>query len=184
MKIYTGAGARNTPDRILDIMEHVGYVLAQRGYVLRSGGAEGADKAFEAGCDAAHGSKKIYIPWSGFNNYTPNGVSIMTLDQGNRDGAIDIIKDAHPAFNRLSRGALALHARNAYQVQGLYLDSPSQFLLCYAPTDRDGVPTGGTRTAWVVARMFDIPCFNLSNDRDYERITKFIKDQRAYTKIS
>lgn len=74
---YTGVGARNTPDRILDIMEHVGYVLAQRGYVLRSGGAEGADKAFEAGCDAAHGNKKIYIPWSGFNNYIPDGVSIM-----------------------------------------------------------------------------------------------------------
>ena len=181
---YTGVGARNTPDRILDIMEHMGYALAQRGYVLRSGGAEGADKAFEAGCDAAQGSKKVYIPWSGFNNYIPNGVSIMTLDQGNRDGAIDIIKDVHPAFNRLSRGALALHARNVYQVTGIYLDSPSQFLLCYATVDNEGIPVGGTRTAWVVARMFDIPCFNLSNDRDYERITKFLKDQRAYTKIS
>ena len=176
---YTGVGARTTPDRILDIMEHVGYVLAQRGYVLRSGGAEGADKAFEAGCDAAHGSKKIYIPWSGFNNYIPNGESIMTLDQGNRDGAIDIIKDVHPAFNRLSRGALALHARNVYQVAGLYLDSPSQFLLCYASVDAQGIPVGGTRTAWVVARMFDIPCFNLSNDRDYERITKFLGENNG-----
>lgn len=172
---YTGVGSRNTPDRILDIMEHVGYVLVRRGYVLRSGGAEGADKAFEAGCDAAQGSKKIYIPWSGFNNYIPDGMSVMTLDQGNRDGAIDIIKDVHPAFNRLSRGALALHARNVYQVMGIYLDSPSQFLLCYAPTDKDGVPTGGTRTAWVVAQMFGVPRFNLNNEQDYERITKFIK---------
>lgn len=172
---YTGVGSRNTPDRILDIMEHVGYVLVRRGYVLRSGGAEGADKAFEAGCDAAQGSKKIYIPWSGFNNYISDGMSVMTLDQGNRDGAIDIIKDVHPAFNRLSRGALALHARNVYQVMGIYLDSPSQFLLCYAPTDKDGVPTGGTRTAWVVAQMFGVPRFNLNNEQDYERITKFIK---------
>lgn len=179
MKIYTGVGSRSTPIEMLDIIQNAASVLGKQGWVLRSGGAEGADKAFEAGCDAAQGSKKIYIPWRGFNNYVPNGVSIMTLDQGNRDGAIDIIKDVHPAFNRLSRGALALHARNAYQVLGLYLDSPSQFLLCYAPTDRGGVPTGGTRTAWVVARMFNIPCFNLSNDRDYERITKFLGENNG-----
>ena len=180
-KYYSGVGARATPNNILDIINRLSFVLAQKGYVLRSGGAEGADKAFEAGCDAAQGNKKIYIPWSGFNGYVPDGASVLTLDQGNRDRAVGIIKDVHPAFNRLSRGALALHARNVYQVLGIYLDSPSQFLVCYAPTDRDGIPTGGTRTAWVVARMFDIPCFNLSNDRDYERITKFIKDQRVQT---
>lgn len=184
MKIYTGVGARSTPKEMLDIIQNVASVLGKQGWVLRSGGANGADSAFETGCDAVQGSKKIYIPWSGFNNYIPDGMSVMTLDQGNRDGAIDIIKDVHPAFNRLSRGALALHARNVYQVMGIYLDSPSQFLLCYAPTDKDGVPTGGTRTAWVVAQMFGVPRFNLNNEQDYERITKFIKDQRAYTEIS
>ena len=175
MKIYTGVGARSTPPEMLNIIRNIASVLGKQGWVLRSGGAEGADKAFEAGCDAAHGSKKIYIPWSGFNNYIPDGVSIMTLDQGSRDGAIDIIKDVHPAFNRLSRGALALHARNALQVLGLYLDSPSQFLICYATTDRDGVPTGGTRTAWMIAHMNDIPCINLFNDRDYERVVKLLE---------
>lgn len=175
MKIYTGVGARSTPPEMLDIIRNVASVLGKRGWVLRSGGAEGADKAFEAGCDAAHGSKKIYIPWSGFNNYIPDGVSIMTLDQGSRDGAIDIIKDVHPAFNRLSRGALALHARNALQVLGLYLDSPSQFLICYAPTDRDGVPTGGTRTSWVLAQKCGIPCFNLYLEKDKERIEKWVQ---------
>ena len=175
MKIYTGVGARSTPPEMLDIIRNVASVLGKRGWVLRSGGAEGADKAFEAGCDAAHGSKKIYIPWSGFNNYIPDGVSIMTLDQGSRDGAITIIKDVHPAFNRLSRGALALHARNTYQVLGLYLDSPSQFLICYAPTDRDGVPTGGTRTSWVLAQKCGIPCFNLYLEKDKERIEKWVQ---------
>ena len=175
MKIYTGVGARSTPPEMLDIIRNVASVLGKQGWVLRSGGADGADSAFEAGCDSVQGSKKIYIPWDGFNGRYQDGQSILTLDQGDRSGAMELVKGVHPAFNRLSRGALALHSRNTYQVLGLYLDSPSQFLLCYAPTDRDGVPTGGTRTAWVVARMFDIPCFNLSNEQDYERITKFIK---------
>ena len=177
MKIYTGVGARSTPAEMLDIIQNVASVLGRQGWVLRSGGADGADSAFEAGCDAVQGAKKIYIPWDGFNGRHQDGQSILTLDQGDRDGAIALVKDAHPAYRILSRGALALHARNAYQVLGLYLDTPSKFLLCYAPVDKYGVPKGGTRTAWMLAQMFDIPCFNLVNDRDYERVVRLLENK-------
>lgn len=175
MKIYTGVGSRSTPSEMLDIIQNVASILGKQGWVLRSGGADGADSAFEAGCDAVQGSKKIYIPWDGFNGRQQDGQSVLTLDQGDRAGAIDLVKDVHPAYSALSRGALALHARNAYQVLGLYLDTPSKFLLCYAPVDKYGVPKGGTRTSWVLAQMFDIPCFNLGNYRDYERVTKLLE---------
>ena len=174
MKIYTGVGARSTPNEMLDIIQSVASVLGKQGWVLRSGGADGADSAFETGCDAVQGSKKIYIPWNGFNGRHQDGQSVLTLDQGDRDGAVALVKDVHPAYGMLSRGALALHSRNTYQVLGLHLDTPSHFLLCYAPVDKYGVPKGGTRTSWMLAQMFDIPCYNLSNDRDYERVVKFL----------
>lgn len=116
-----------------------------------------------------------YIPWNGFNDRLSDGVSVLTLEQGDRDKALDIIKEVHPAFDKLSLGAKKLHARNAYQVLGIYLDTPSKFLICYAQVDAQGVPKGGTRTAWVLAQMLDIPCFNLGNDRDYERVTKLLE---------
>lgn len=174
MKIYTGVGSRSTPAEMLNIIQNVASVLGKQGWVLRSGGADGADSAFEAGCDAVQGSKKIYIPWDGFNGMQQDGQSVLTLDQGDRSGATALVRDVHPAYGMLSRGALALHARNAYEVLGLYLDTPSKFLLCYAPVDKYGVPKGGTRTSWVLAQMYDIPCFNLGNDRDYKRVTKLL----------
>jgi len=50
---YAGIGSRSTPDNVLGIMEKLGIVLAKKGFILRSGGADGADKAFEKGCDLA-----------------------------------------------------------------------------------------------------------------------------------
>ena len=66
MKYYTGVGSRNTPQEVLDIMILIGEYLAKGEYCLRSGGAAGADKAFETGCDNANGNKRIYVPWNGF----------------------------------------------------------------------------------------------------------------------
>lgn len=69
MKYYAGIGSRNTPADILDLMTHLARRLDSRGYTLRSGGADGADAAFERGamldtpsefilCWTEHGSGK------------------------------------------------------------------------------------------------------------------------------
>ena len=47
---YAGIGSRNTPKEVLDVFESIGKYLALQGFVLRSGGADGADRAFERGC--------------------------------------------------------------------------------------------------------------------------------------
>ena len=49
-KYYAGVGSRSTPMHIQKLFEEIAATLAQNGYVLRSGGAEGADVAFERGC--------------------------------------------------------------------------------------------------------------------------------------
>jgi predicted Rossmann fold nucleotide-binding protein DprA/Smf involved in DNA uptake len=65
---YSGIGSRRTPENIQELMVKLGHYLAGRGWVLRSGGAEGADTAFEKGCDQVHGRKEIFLPWKGYNN--------------------------------------------------------------------------------------------------------------------
>jgi predicted Rossmann fold nucleotide-binding protein DprA/Smf involved in DNA uptake len=46
---YAGIGARSTPPQILSVMTRLASKLEGMGYTLRSGGAAGADTAFERG---------------------------------------------------------------------------------------------------------------------------------------
>ena len=50
-KIYAGIGSRTTPKVILDLMTSFAKIYAGKGYTLYSGGADGADTAFEYGVD-------------------------------------------------------------------------------------------------------------------------------------
>ena len=40
--VYTGIGAREAPANVIAIVEKIGSFMASRGYMLRSGGADGA----------------------------------------------------------------------------------------------------------------------------------------------
>lgn len=64
---YTGVGSRETPRDVQAVMYKFAQKMALHGAVLRSGGADGADTAFELGCDKQQGKKEIYLPWQGFN---------------------------------------------------------------------------------------------------------------------
>lgn len=135
MAAYAGIGSRETPQAVLDCFERLGYWLARKGYVLRSGHADGADSAFESGCLKANGEMEIYLPWKGFNG---SASSYILKDN---DEAITIASRFHPAFDRLSQGAQKLQARNSYQVLGYGLDSPSAFVICWT---KNGKGSGGT----------------------------------------
>lgn len=58
---YAGIGARNTPEDILPYMVGAAQQLEAFGLILRSGAAEGADAAFEAGVRDPE-NKEIYLP--------------------------------------------------------------------------------------------------------------------------
>jgi hypothetical protein len=145
---YAGIGSRKTPQDILEKMKVIGYVLALQGYILRSGGAEGADSAFETGCDMAKGEKEIFLPWRRFNGhssllYTPS------------PEAFEIASRRHPSWDRVSDGGKALHARNSHQILGNSLKEPIQFVVCYS----EGV--GGTEQALRLADELKIYVINL-----------------------
>ena len=158
--LYTGVGSRETPERVLEQMRAIAVALAQAGFTLRSGGAEGADTAFEQGARSVEGARMdIYLPWRGFNG---NPSPLYTVDQR----ALDVARRVHPAWHRLSPAARKLHGRNCYQVLGLSLDTPSRLLVCWTSDGCESArtrsaKTGGTGTAIELAERHGVPVFNL-----------------------
>ena len=182
-KYYTGIGSRNTPEPILELMRKVAYKMALMGYTLRSGGAVGADTAFALGWDDACWSvttkeypyeAEIYLPWEGFNGQTTEQYGRYLMDNPE---AQEIVSKIHPAWNKLSKGAKALHTRNVYQVLGQDLASPSTCVIFYAEPQGTSVK-GGTRTAVELAKMYSVPVFNLWDEQVQERMMDFIKENK------
>lgn len=177
-KFWTGVGSRETPIEVMDFMVEVAFKLAQDGWILRSGGADGADTAFEQGARRALMDKQpdIYIPWWGFNNCNEKTI-FKCLKSFTLEKTIlseKIASEIHPAWEKLSNGAKALHTRNVFQVMGDDLNDPSKFLICWAKMDKSNTPIGGTRTAWVLAKQYGVPCYNLYNEEDYHRINEWL----------
>ena len=56
---YSGIGSRTAPKDVLVMMEKIGRILAQKGFILRSGAAEGCDTAIEKGCDSVNGKNGV-----------------------------------------------------------------------------------------------------------------------------
>ena len=150
MKYYAGIGSRETPEVILSLMTQMAHHLARNGYILRSGGAQGADKAFEVGCDLAKGDKEIYLPWRKFQESD----SKLVVQE---DRAYEIAEKFHPYWHNLSQGAKKLQARNSHQVLGADLKTPSEFVICYT---KGGKGAGGTGQAVRIASAYGIPVFD------------------------
>lgn len=171
----TCVGSRDVTAEEYALMVGIGERLAELGWVIRSGGADGADSAFEEGWDNKGSSlKEIYIPWQGFNGRRAGSGVIIANHLGSFTAAKQMASEIHPAWDKCSIGAQGLHARNCYQVLGRNLDKPSTMLIACAPEVGDSVK-GGTRTAWEVARKHKVKCFNLRNTADLERILRWYK---------
>ena len=155
---YTGIGSRETPKFIGAYMTHAAQVLDSVGYILRSGAANGADTFFEQGAKNKH----IFLPWKGFNKNASTRYQIS-------DEALALASEHHPAWDKLSEPARKLMGRNCYQVLGVELDTPSDFVLCWTPDGCEShlkrtSKTGGTGLAISLASKLSIPIYNLANE--------------------
>ena len=150
--------------------------MGRKGFILRSGAADGSDTGFEQGCDHVNGGKKIYLPWKYFNKRFD--IKFVEIS----DAAFELASTPHPGWTYLKQGARRLHARNTYQVLGEYLDTPSDFTVCWTPDgaeteDQLTSKTGGTATAIRLSCRKGIPVFNLRNEASVERFKTFLKDK-------
>lgn len=163
MIYYTGVGSRETPKETMKLMTSLAQLCRKSGFTLRSGGAGGADTAFEVG---AGNLKEIYLPWKGFN-----GNKSLLFNPSFE--ATEIARKIHPSWKKLTSGAQKLHSRNVHQVLGKNLDTPSSFLIAWTEGAKE---VGGTRTALVLAKQNNIPIFNLGHPPDYDLAERFIND--------
>ena len=161
MIYYAGIGSRETPDIVLDNFVLLGALLwSKYGCVLRSGGANGADSAFERGVDLYKGKKEIYLPWDSFNQ--SDSKLIVESEQ-----AYQLAEKFHPNWDRLGTGAKKLMARNSHQVLGVDLNTPSSAIICWT---RGGLGQGGTGQAIRMAKHYGIPVLDAgsySNLKDF-----------------
>lgn len=168
---FAGIGSRETPIDIMKLMTEITIFLYGKGFILRSGGAGGADTAFEAGVPK-DAYKEIYLPWESFK-----GNSSKLYGVGH--DAIDLAKKYHPAWERLGKYARRLIARNGYQVLGEDLNTPAKFVVCWTV---GGKLKGGTAQALRIAKDYNIPVFNLGKDKDLNHIKVCLNTDQIFIK--
>ncbi len=151
MNYYAGIGARETPSEVCIAMSRIAQWMAEESWTLRSGGALGADVAFELGCDLAGGRKEIFLPRKLYNE----NLSEFFIPPESAFKMIDTLWSDLRHRNALVR---SLFARNCQQILGPTLNSPSNLVICWT---RNGEDVGGTGKAIQIARMSSIPVINL-----------------------
>jgi hypothetical protein len=140
---YAGIGSRETPIHILNLMTKVSIRLSELNFTLSSGGAKGADTAFEIGAD----KKIIYKP---YDQYL----------QADLAKAFALASKLHPNWSACSTFARLAHARNTFILLGLDHKSPCKFVIAWT---KDGLLSGGTAMGLRIASSLNIPIFNLGN---------------------
>lgn len=147
---YAGIGSRKTPPVMLTLMTRIAECKRMCGYTLRSGGAIGADRAFEAG---AGDNKTIFFA------------------KDATQAALDLTAKFHPAWHKCSILAKHLHARNALIVLGPMLDTPVDMVICY--TER-GLGGGGTGQAMRIAQAYGIKVRDLGLSTWFKHYDDFV----------
>lgn len=155
-RYYCGVGSRETPWETLEKMTEIATYLEKHKWVLRSGGAQGADQAFEAGLSNGKNAQ-IFYP----QDRIPLWANVFT----------DMF---HPAPDRLSDFARKLMNRNAMQILGVDGNSPAKMVICWT---KDGKASGGTGQAIRIAEYFGIPVFNLKNRGTLMKIKEFLEEK-------
>lgn len=171
---YAGIGSREIPIDIAELIEIIAIKLAQRGYILRSGGSPGADDAFEKVGINGRGEMEIYLPFKNFRN--KKGVAYIPAPElDNYLLAAEFAKKYCDNYDQLDRETKKLIIRDTYQVLGLDLQTRSHFVICWTPDaclnhSQRCERTGGTGQAISIASHYGIPVFNLKNDLHKEII--------------
>jgi hypothetical protein len=143
-------------------MQQWGAYFAARGFTLRSGGALRADRAFELGCDSA-----VFNPGRG-----RRPKEIFTADMSAQHPEwFTHAALFHPAWDKCSPWARALHARNSAIMLGASLNQPVNFVCCWT---KDGKASGGTGQALRIAERLHIPVFNWFFDDAEDKLRTFL----------
>ena len=169
MKYYCGIGARACPPEIGEVMTRLAAKLEKDSWVLRSGGAEGADSFFARGVERL---AEIYIPWRNFGlngQLTKIWHNYIVVDESDQE-ALDSLR-FHPAPDKLTPAARKLMLRNWRQIVGKDGAPDSKFVVVWTP---GGEIIGGSGQALRISLDRNIPIYNLAREEDLKRINQFL----------
>lgn len=184
-RAYCGIGSRDTPEWVRSFMRSTAGILFAKGWVLRSGGADGADLAFEHGLNREHSrgqvnrrlddAKEIYLPWPGFLS---SKSELHPKNYPFTQEEINVSAHFHPAWHNCSDAAKALHTRNMRQMVGLRAihggeQIPVKFVVCWT---EGGKIKGGTGQALRIAEYLKIPVINFGRASNEQELIKILRE--------
>lgn len=175
--IYAGIGSRETPPSVLEYM-----TLFARDWAhdyeatLRSGGAIGADLAFEQGAIDGDGPLEIYymdryrIGYSGDADEDrfakPGQTNVSRYDPVIWNKAFQIAQEYHPNWGACSSLARKLHARNSFIILGERLNDPVELVVCWT---KDAKLQGGTAQGLRIAKDHGIVVANFGHGYGFDK---------------
>lgn len=173
-KTFTLIGARAAPDNVLEMARDLGYHLGRAGHRMRSGAADGMDRAFEDGFLAANGDVELHLPFKGYNGSKSQLHKVPAQ-------ARELAQQRYIGWEDASEKLRLILASCCAQTLGADLDSPSDALICWT---KDGCEswqghsraTGGTSVALLLAVDKGIPVFNLKNQASRARLNAVLRD--------
>lgn len=163
--VYAGIGNRDTPQPMLNLITAISRRLSKT-YVLRTGAAVGADRAFMEGTMKA----EIYVPWHNYEGFPLNHAICKA--------ALKEAEQQHPSWKNLTQGVRNMHGRNMQIIAGPHMEDYVDFVLCFTRDGCDSVKTrsmetGGTGSAISFADSLGIPVINLANAISLDQLTIF-----------
>lgn len=167
MEAATLVGSREINDCYKMPMISIAYCLAQY-FKLRSGRAKKCDRWAQYGYAVASYvyqdvDADIYVPEPRFGREFspyPDPWECVVTDKAILEEARSIAASIHPNWYGCGYYAQMLHTRNVFQIMGSMIDDPSK-LCIYAAFEDGGEVAGGTRTAVMLARKFNVPSLNI-----------------------
>lgn len=156
MRFYTGGGSSKAPPDIYALLMLAAQHLAALGMILRTGANKGAEEAFVRGAGV---QAEIFVSHTGAGGHRSG---IVVTDTATIRQAAQIAASVHPEWRNYNDFARKAHTRSIYQVLGADLQTPSAYIICWAPADGDGQVEGTVRTVLAVAKLCRIPIYNLA----------------------
>lgn len=162
--IYAGIGSRETPPAIQRLMAAIAQQRAQQGWTLSSGGAMGADRAFDWGCSMEHGKKRIFLPSDDIPEW-----AFLDAERN------------HPNWPACTTFARRAHARNSLIIYGRDRNELCSLVICWT---KGAATVGGTGQALRIAYRESIEVHNLASQRWLDHYTLALKEPPSHAPYS
>jgi hypothetical protein len=163
------------PDKVRLLID-IGNYLARKGYTISSGNATGADYLYAQGANQVNPKLvELHLPWGGYNREHIKPGNKIFID-GDKKEYRALASQLHPKWESLTRGPMALHARNVGIITGC--------CLVIALSNPKKIGGGGTGMGIRIAQKLGIKVLDLSKEEDLAKVTSKLAEDDLQLKLA